>query len=80
MALTRIKVEEINGTMEIVDKKTEIIDDNPVVYHGNEDLPITDDDISSGRVKYFGRGFVLGFHNQKSSIKNQKLKNGKISR
>ena len=57
MALTRIKVEQVNGKMEIVDKKTGIIDDNPVVYHGNEDLPITDDDLALGRVKNIGRGF-----------------------
>ena len=63
MALTRIKVEQVNGKMEIVDKQTGIIDDDPVVYHGNEDLPITDDDIALGRVKYIGRGFdVLKEH------------------
>ena len=58
MALTRIKVKEVNGRLVIVDKQSGIFDDNPVVYHGNEELPITDEDISSGRVKYIGRGLA----------------------
>ena len=56
MALTRVRVEENNGRLVIVDKQTGIYDDNPTVWHGNEELPITDEDISSGRVKYIGRG------------------------
>ena len=44
--------------MEIVDKQNGIIDDNPVIYYGNEDSHITDNDISSGRVKHIGRGFT----------------------
>ena len=58
MTLTRIKVKQINGKMEIVEEQNGIIDDNPVVYYGNEDSPITDDDVVSGRVKYIGRGFT----------------------
>ena len=58
MTLTRIKVEQINGKIEVVDRQTEIIDHNPVVYHGDEDLPITDDDVATGRVKHIGRGFA----------------------
>jgi len=57
MTQTRIKVKQVNGKMEIVDKQNGIIDDNPVVYYGNEDSYITDDDVASGRVKYIGRGF-----------------------
>ena len=67
MSLTRIKVEQLNGKMKIVDKQTGIIDDNPVVYHGNEDLPITDDDVSLGCVQYIGRGF--------SAFKESRLNN-----
>ena len=58
MTLTRIKVKRVNSKMEIVDKQNGIIDDNPVIYYGNEDSHITDDDISSGRVKHIGRGFT----------------------
>ena len=58
MTLTRIKVGQINGKMEIVAMQTGIIDYNPVVYHGAEDLPITDDDVATGRVKHVGSGFT----------------------
>ena len=78
MALTRIKVDQINGKMEIIDKQTEIIDYNPVVIHGTEDLPITDDDIATGQVKYIGRGFTaLQEYVNKNST--QKVENPKVS-
>jgi hypothetical protein len=40
MALTRVKVQKINGKLEIIEKQTGIHDDNPVIYYGNEDQPI----------------------------------------
>jgi len=58
MALTRIKVKQLNNEMKIVDKQTGIADKNPVVYYGDEDLPLSDDDVVSGRAKYLGRGFT----------------------
>jgi hypothetical protein len=58
MIVTRIKVGEINGKMEIVDKQAKIIDNSSIFYLDNDNLPITDDDISSGRVKHIGCGFT----------------------
>ena len=56
MTLTRIKVKQTNNKIKIIDKQTEIVDTNPVVYHGNEELPITDDDLAYGRVTPIARG------------------------
>jgi len=73
MALTRIKVGQINGKMEIVGKQSGIIDDNPVVYHDSEDLPITDDDVSLGRVQYIGRGFAAFKDNGRPKVEDPKV-------
>jgi len=64
--------------MDIVEKQTEIIDVNPIVYHGSEELPITDDDISTGQVKYIGRGISsLMKYTEKSDY--QKTEDPKVS-
>jgi len=52
MTLTRITVKQIKGKMKVVKKQTGLADDNPVVYHGNEDLPI------DGDIKPIARGFA----------------------
>lgn len=53
MALTRVKFKEINSKLEIIEKETDIHDDNPVIYYGNEDHALKDDD-----TKPIARGFA----------------------
>ena len=53
MALTRVKFKEINGKFEVIEKETDIHNNNPIIYYGNEDHMLKDDD-----TKLIARGFT----------------------
>ena len=72
MSLTRVTVKWTNGKTEIVDKQTGIVDTNPIVYHGNEELPITDDE----NAKPIARGLA---EFEEYIKKNEQAKNKKVN-
>jgi len=75
MALTRVEFEKINGKPEIIKKQTNIHDDNPVIYYGNEDHSIKNDD----DVNLIARGFAA-FKKYLSKKSRTKTEDTKVAR
>ena len=47
MSLTRVTYGLKDGKLEIVEMRTGLVDDDPVVYFGNEDLPYTNEELET---------------------------------